>query len=407
MDGSRSKVIPPAPTWPRGEAAILREQTGAVGVALWQAARDIRLWAQTNASARSGLFRSPLGGSSRTPEAPELQRTFAELKSVVRQPERASAVEVAAAATEIARWAEGRQMLQTALEFAEGAALADPTSAAAAISAGRLARRAGEINRSAAWYRRAVRLARGDHDAYIRAQLGYGGVMLELGNQAEASVAFRRASRMAIKYGSRGLAAQANHELLVIARDAGTYEAGAAAAEKALERYPIRHPRLPDLAHHYAQLLIRAGYFRASLPILQELLAIVRPDERLWVRAELARSAGAVGERDLFEESCAEVVRDVSLLEDHAVHALLEVAAGARWLGEWELARRLGGDALEIATKSRAAGLALLAEQLLSDVDARSGGEQGLALEAPLPVQLTVSAFLRKLAKRGGRDSGG
>jgi tetratricopeptide (TPR) repeat protein len=291
-------------------------------------------------------------------------------------------------------------MLQTALEFAEAAALADATSAAAASSAGRLARRAGEINRSAAWYRRAVRLARGDHNAYIRAQLGYGGVMLQLGNHEQASVAFRRASRMAIKYGSRGLAAQANHELLVIACDAGTYQAGAAAAEKALERYPMRHPRLPDLAHDYAQLLIRAGYFRASLPILQEVLAIVRQHERVQVHGALARSAGAVGERDLFEESCAEVVRAVSLSEDHGAHALIQVAAGARSLGEWELAERLGGDALDIATRRREDSLAFLAAEMLREVDARSGGEQGLALEAPLAVQLTVGAFMRKLAKR-------
>jgi tetratricopeptide (TPR) repeat protein len=401
--GDRRTVVPPAPTWQRSEAAILRERVGAVGVALWQAARDVRLWAATSPTARRGLFRAAATAAVRRAailEVPELEPPLEKLSALVHAPHLAQAHEIAAAAADVALWAEEAQLLRTALEFAEAAALADFRSSATASLAGGLARRSGENNRAAAWYRRAIALARGgDHDSYIRAQLGYGGVMFQVGNYPAARLAFRRASRLALKFGRRGPAAQANHDLLTIACDAGTYEEGAAAAVRALERYPVRHPRVPHLAHDFGYLLVRNGYFAAALPLLQRVLELVKPHERVVVCGTIARSAGAVGDRELFERTCGEVLRGVTLSEEFAAQALVHVAAGAQSLGDWELARRLATEAGEIARRRGNGRPALESSMVLAHAAARLRGDRDLARAAPVSIQLTAGAFLRRLEK--------
>ena len=399
--GGRSAVVPPAPTWQRSEAAILRERAGAVGVALWQASRDVRLWAATASPARQGLFRAAKGTVRRAAilEVPELEPPLKSFHTLVRFPHLAQPHEVAAAATEIALWAEEEQLLSTALEFAEAAALADGRSSTAASLAGRLARRVGENNKAAAWYRRAIALARGDHDSYIRAQLGYGGIMFQVGNYPAAKLAFRRASRLAVKFGRRGPAAQANHDLLVIACESGTYEDGAAAALMALERYPVRHPRVVNLAYDFGVLLVRNQYFAAAIPLLKRVLGVAKPQERLAVSGMIARAAGAVGDRELFESTYGEVRRGVALSEEFAAQALVHVAAGAQSLGEWELAERLATGGGEIARRRGNGRAATESRLLLGQVATRAGGDRDLARAAPIPVQLTVGVFLRRLEK--------
>lgn len=399
--GGRTTVVPPAPTWQRSEAAILRERVGPVGVALWQAARDVRLWAAMAPPARQGLFRAANGAVLRAAifEVPDLERSLERLGALVRFPHLAQAHEIAAAAAEVALWAEEGQLLRTALEFAEAAALADFRSSSAASLAGRLARRVGDNNRAAAWYRRAIALARGDHDSYIRAQLGYGGVMFQVGNYPAATLAFRRASRLAVKFGRRGPAAQANHDLLTIACDTGSYEEGAAAAVKALERYPVRHPRVAHLAHDYGYLLVRNRYFAAALPLLQRVLELVKPHERVVVWGTIARSAGAVGDRELFERARGEVLGGVAQSEEFAAQALVHVAAGAQSLGNWELAAGLAADAGEIARRRGNGRPDRESRIVLAQVATRSRGDRDLARAAPVAIQLTVGLFLRRLEK--------
>jgi tetratricopeptide (TPR) repeat protein len=402
----RRKVVPPPPTWPRGEATILRELRGPAGITLWQLARDVRLWSSTEVGQRRGLFRAENGLPVRSAllEAPELGEPVERLLALVRYPDLVEPTDVAAAAAEIASWAEDRELLVTALEYAEAAALADPASAAYAIHAGRIARRVGENNRGAAWYQRAIGVARGDHDAYIRAQLGYGGVLFQIGNYDQARRAFRRASRLAVKYGRRGLAAQANHDLLSIACDAGSYEQGAAAARNALERYPIRHPRLPHLAHDYAYLLMRNQYHAAAIPLLRKVLGLVNPHERIVVCGTLARSAAALGDRLLFQSVSQDVLRGAGVSEEFAAQALVHVAAGAQSLGEWDLAERVAADALAIAERRGCRRPHRDAATILEEVAVREGGKSGKAREAPLSVQLLVGEFVRRLDKRAQSD---
>ena len=358
----------------------------------------MRLWAEIAPPARRGLFRAKRA-QARGRFREDLELLLDRLGALVRHRELADASEVAAAATDVARWAEESNLLVTALEFAEAAALADPGSPVTASLAGRLARRTGEGKRSAAWYRRAIALAGGDRDAYIRSQLGYGGVMMEIGKLAEAKRALRRASRVAIKYGRRGLAAQANHDLLVIACSGGTYEDGAVAAERALERYSIRHPRLPHLALDYGILLVRNGYFAAAIPLLQRLVNVVNHDSLAVVYGMLARCAGGVGDRELFERTCEEVLRRVESPDRFGAKALVHAAIGAQSLERWSVAERLGEAALSAARSLGDESTAVDAGRVLDAVLVRAGGDREAERGTTLQVQLTVAMFLRRLEK--------
>ncbi|HEU4558354.1 MAG TPA: hypothetical protein VFS20_10910 [Longimicrobium sp.] len=350
------------------------------------------------AAAREGLFREAAADElARVADAqPELAPAVRILGSLLEEPGVAEAGPIAEAATEIAAWAEEQSYLETALEFAEAAAHANRRSPASAFLAGRLARRVGELSRSAVWYRRAIGLARGDHDAYLRAQLGLGGVMMETGAVQRARTAFRRASRLAIKYGRRGFAAQANHELLRIATVLGLFDEGTLAAERALERYPAAHPRLHALSYDYARLLLGANYFASALEVLRRLRDVVRsPLERAAVCGTLARTAGAELERALFDE-CLKEVRDAGASDPRI---LLDCAEGARSLGLWEMAERLGSEAGDLARSAGQEELAREAGVLLDEVAGLSRGESVLARAAPLSVQLTVGAFLRRFVQ--------
>lgn len=400
---SRRKVIPPAPTWPRGEAAILREITGPIGVTLWQCARDIRLWSAAEASLRPVLFR---GGTvvrltAESREVPELVPIVERIFALLRAPDRPEHAEIAYGSYEVSRWAESRGFRSTALEFAEAAALADPESPDYAIVAGRLARQAGESNRAVAWYGRAIGLSLGNHDAYIPAQLGYGDVLYQLGSYEKARQALRRASRLAIKYGRRGLAAQANHQLLLIACAVGPFEQGMAAAQHALERYPVRHPRLPELAQAFADLLMRNGYFASAILLLQQLIGSVSDRERVVLHGMLARCYGALGDATGFAGSCDEVVNARGADEAFA-RGLVHVAAGAISLGDRDdLAARLAGEVVEIARGIGVRNLETDAADLLQELARGSGSTGSMLREAPLTVQLMVTGFLRRLEKRG------
>jgi tetratricopeptide (TPR) repeat protein len=400
---SRRKVIPPPPTWPRGAATILHELSGPPGVLLWQLARDIKLWATAKEESRSVLFRH--GSSLRVSDAlashAEVVAPVERVVELLRAAERVDPGELAYAAFQIARWAESRGLHSTPLEFAEAAGLADGGSADYAILAGRLARVAGENNRAVAWYGRAIGLSRGSHDAYVAAQLGYGEVLYAVGNYVRARQALRRASRMAIKYGRRGLAAQANHQLLLIACATGTFALGMDAAENALERYPVRHPRVPDLALAFAELLIGERYFSSAVKLLQQMIGSVMGQERVAAHGMLAWCYGALGDSGGFAASCDEVTTAAVAQERPAARGLVHVAAGALALGDRdELASNLAGEAVLIARLFGLRGVETDAADLLQEIARGLTRERAPVREASLPTQLLVAGFIRRLEKR-------
>jgi tetratricopeptide (TPR) repeat protein len=396
-------LISPPPTWPRGAATILHELSGPVGVLLWQLARDIKLWATANQESRSVLFRD--GSATRVSDtlAPhaELVAPVERVIGMLRAAQQANPGELAYAAVQIARWAESRGLHSTSLEFAEAAGLTDGESADYAILSGRLARVAAENKRAVAWFGRAIGLSRGNHDAYIPAQVGYGEVLYAVGNYVRARQALRRASRLAIKYGRRGLAAQANHQLLIIACATGTFAHGVEAVETALDRYPVRHPRVPEMAVSFAELLIGEGYFSLAVKLLQQMIETVMGQERVAAHGMLAQCHGALGDSEGFAANCDEVMNAAGAEERAAARGLVRVAAGAHALGDRdELASKLAGEAVAIARLFGLRDVETEAADLLQEMGRGLTREHAPAREAPLPIQLLVAGFIRRLEKR-------
>ncbi len=130
-------------------------------------------------------------------------------------------VRSAEACHQVREWAEEHSLTDAAMLFAEAAAMVEPERAAHANIAGRLCRRSAHDERSRTWYQRAYRLAARARDrrrtdpgpARIR------GLMYHLGNHAEARRYNEQAVGVARNYGRRAKAAEAKHDMLLIAAD--------------------------------------------------------------------------------------------------------------------------------------------------------------------------------------------
>ncbi len=211
---------PPVLGWAR-EVEALEAAGTELGVVLWRVLRRVRAWAETVQEERAGLFeidkreaRERLGqGCVHAPELVEALGVFAQL---IRAPERMEARQLADACHEVHAWAEERSLVKVAMLFAEAAAVAEPDDPGRANQAGLMCRRGGFDDRAASWYHRASGLAvrHKARQEIIRAQLGYGNLMKDLGDYDEARKYFERAAQRAISTGRERQAAEAHHDLL-------------------------------------------------------------------------------------------------------------------------------------------------------------------------------------------------
>lgn len=407
---ARRHVVPPGPVWPRKEEDVLRDVGGALGLLLWQRVRDVRLWARMPPGERRGLWGQPAAlehermAFAALGEA-GLGEPLAVLASLVRFPDRAVAEDVAAACLQVAAWGEATGASEAAIQFAEAGAAAAPTHAVAAVTAGRACRRVGALERAATWYRRAIPLAwRGrDLETYVRAQLGYGFVLFTMGRVDKARSHYKRAARVASWAGRYVAAAEAQHDLLTIASDTGRYQDGTARAKAALELYPQKHGRVPALVHDYAYLLISNGFFGYAAPLLEAALEyIVQPRERVMVMGNLARCLGALGDQGQFERAVGEVLQLAAQSEEFAAAALVQVAEGARALGEWDSAERLARHALEVAIRRRHATPRQRAGVLLDCIATRAPGDAMREPPNPREVRELTAALLSRLGRTAG-----
>jgi tetratricopeptide (TPR) repeat protein len=418
---ARRHVVPPGPVWPRKEEDVLRDVGGALGLLLWQRVRDVRLWARMPPGERRGLWGQPAAleheriAFAALGEA-GLGEPLAVLASLVRFPDVAVAEEVAAACLQVAAWGEATGASEAAIQFAEAGAAVAPTHAVAAMTAGRACRRVGALERAATWYRRAIPLAwRGrDLETYIRAQLGYGFVLFTMGRADRARAHYKRAARVASWAGRYVAAAEAQHDLLTIASDTGRYRDGTAHTRAALELYPLKHARVPYLVHDYAYLLICNGFFGSAVPLLDAVLRyVVQPRERALVMGNLARCLASLGDRQRFDGTVGEVLRLAAQSEEFAAAALVNAAAGAHALGEWERAESLARHALEIATRRRHGTPQRRAAVLLERIARREQGDPALEPPNSGEVRELTAVLLSRLARIGvagavsGEDGGG
>ncbi|HYJ80146.1 MAG TPA: tetratricopeptide repeat protein [Longimicrobiaceae bacterium] len=371
--------VPPALAQGGGETfeglAVLDEASGEQGLVLWQSLRDALLWGGAPPTERSALF-APAAEQSRLAAMlaagmdAEMEPPLKVLAAMVGAPEQAREENVGLACRLVAAWADERGKLGTALAFSHAAAVVVPGDPAAAFAVARLARRRAENARAESWYRRTVALARqaGDWPTYALAFLGLGTLYVQRGSFPAARRFYIRAHRAATRNTLHDVEGMALHDLFGIAVETGNAREANALARAAHRAYGNRNPKLPRLAHDVAYFWTTQGEFARALPVLERLAEIVRsPAERLLVFADLARAAGGVGQRELFQTAWDQTwdILQGGETEEEAARALLDLAHGAASLGIWDRAERAAQAALDVATRRNEARVRLAAEAVL------------------------------------------
>jgi predicted Zn-dependent protease len=179
----------------------------------------------------------------------------------------------------------------------------------------------------------------------------------------------------------------------------GTYEEAENHAWKALELYPVRHPSVPFLAHDYAWLLNREGYFSGAHVLLRATLPHIAPHRRLPILGSLARACAGIGDRDGYEAATAEVLRLARDTGEGAAAALIHVSAAARHFGDWERVETAAARALEVATQREEAEPQRSALAILEGLAAREPAQPDRRPPDGARVRELTASFLVRLRK--------
>ncbi|HEX7240678.1 MAG TPA: hypothetical protein VF263_10450 [Longimicrobiaceae bacterium] len=382
---------------------------GELWLVLWQALRDVWLWAEVDVETRRELFNAPSEGLyGRTlrarGEAPELGEVLGTFHLLRWTPDAVEGRHVAMACQHVQEWAEARSMLELAAAFAEAAAVADPDDPERAHLAARTTRRAAWERRAALWYERTFRLAvRADHrDAAVGALIGYGMLLYGLGLFEQARPFIEQGARRAARTGRRRKAAEAHHDLILLSLDIEDFATAIEHARRAEKLYPLHHPRLPGLVHDFAVVLVRQHHHTLAYSLLAKLPSCFRPAEAAIVWSTAARAAAGSGRPERFEEAERNSLDLVAHHQEHGAGAMVNLAEGARALREWGKATRYATEAISIARMRSDAGQQHLAEIVLGKVE---NHEPALV---DTPVSEEKAAFARRLMARLQRwkDSG-
>lgn len=375
--------------------AILDEIRSPLGVLLWQASRDVNLWAAEPPEDRAGLFvpgaEAWLLGMIRSAEVDvQLESPLMTIMRMVASPEEARVETIELACQHVAHWADTHGYSATSIAYAQAAALTVPFDAGAAYAVGRLARRRAEYSRAETWFRRSIALARqsGDWTSYALAFSGLGNLYMQRGKLSTARRFHLRALRAARRHSMRGLHGSALHDLAVLASETGQPQEAERLARQAFEMYGPEHPRLVVLAADMGFFWIEGGRFRAALTVLQALVHhLQRREERVMAQANLARAAAGAGERRIFEQTWDEVWDRMSRTQslENAATVMLELAHGAAMLGEHERAERAAERAVQVARERGEAKVLLTAESVLDQVRRTRGVKPRAAAEAAEP----------------------
>jgi len=276
--------------------AVLDEFGGELGCRLWQAVRDVRLWAEVDSGRRGDLFRGPATALAEPIDASvhtELLAPLALLRLEMSASARADGEIIAAECLRIARYAEAQERLGTAALFAMAASLEAPGRAAPAYEAGRLAAKWRDDVRAETWLRRAVGLARRGEErrTYCRALLALGELYATREEPARARTFYTLAMRASRRYAMRQSMAGAALGLLRLAISTGNRAEVTrlqVVAQRALGR---DHDRAPELVVVLARLWIDGGEpARAAAAVRRLLPDLISPDERIAALALLTRA---------------------------------------------------------------------------------------------------------------------
>jgi tetratricopeptide (TPR) repeat protein len=314
----RRWCLPPAIDRDPGEVLeathVLQEHQGTLALVLWTAVRDVTLWAGAPPERRAALF-TPRAEADRRdalrlaqPE-PALLLSLTTLVSVVSRAAQPSPPVVSLVCLEVARWARERGAMGTAVAFAQAGAFALPEAPRPALTVGQLTVEWGRDRRAETWLRRAIGLARraGDWESYGAAYVALGEVYVRTGRVEAAPRYFQQAARLARRQGYRGIRGEALHGLVRTSLAAADLDAAEEYARVAQRAYNPAHPRLPELHHDVAHLLMARGNPERAAPLLRRLATVFTDAaRRADVLALLAHAAAALDEARAYERAWTE-----------------------------------------------------------------------------------------------------
>lgn len=338
-------------------AALLSELPEAHALAVWDVLRTVLLFAagadeqawyapaHLRAWEESILRHPSLHGDARVP-----------LGALVRElaaPRRADVQVLSRGCLALADWALANGWGETALAWAEAAALVQPANARMAWIAGRMFRQRGRLVQARHWLRRAHRLGVWTRDVQIqvRALLSLGNLHLHEGSYPSARRVHERALRQAVRHRLKDEEAMALHDLFISAFKTGKYDEADKLWLRALRSYGPGHEQIPKFAHDVAYFWLTRGHFDRALAITGALAGHFELAwERLRVLATAIRCAGACGDRERFETMWRAAQALESRIE--TTYALaschLDMGYGASSLENWDRAEEVLRRAAEL-----------------------------------------------------------
>lgn len=353
------------------------EVEGELGLILWQSLRNVKLWTESCATS-CNLFSHEAFARRRDALAtlvlaPELHGPLYVVAELLAHPNCVDHSRLTDACFRIAKWAESRGAVVTALEFMQAGALASSDLAQPAYLFAKAARKHAEYAVAESWFARAIHLARrrGDWKVYALAWSGLGNLHVLRGNFPAAKRAHLRVYRVAKRQGLPEIQGGALHDLFGIAVETGAPDVERLALA-ALRAYGWRSVKLPALAHDVAYLWVLRGEFARALPVAEALVSHFDcPAERLQALGDVARAAGGVGDAARFLSAFDEMSQLKLNPETEAAHAraFLDAANGAASLGQPELAQKIASHALKVARQRGEGKIILAAESLIASAE--------------------------------------
>jgi tetratricopeptide (TPR) repeat protein len=309
----------------------------------------------------------------------------------------------------VAVWAAERGYAETAIQFAECAALTGAT-AEQTLLAGRLTRNAGDFGRAELWFQRGIAAARADGDevSVIRGHLGYGILCMTVGRDACARKHLKTASVYAMQDGFEWLAAEAQHDLFHFMTVRGNLRAAELHARRALRWYPKHHIRIPFFAVDVGFLLICMGHHELAADLLRRALrAMENPADTVLGTSLLARAQAGAGQLREFERASRRLETLLASYHEHEAAARWNLAEAQRAVGMLVQAEANARTALALARAARDAETERFVRTLLDQLH----GKQDPPLAVAEPVSsytglvATLAARIRKWnPKRRGRS---
>lgn len=363
---------------------------------VWRVLADFELW---TAERWPDLFWPRGIGFVRSLYPDELGNALKALEAIWISPHLVDEGRMAGACEEIWLWAEAREHLEIALQFAELAARLEPDRADRASTAGRLARRRGEFARGTVWFARALRQATRDKDLINKAiaRLGWSALELELGNLGPAIHHATKAFRAAMRAGRRSLAASASHDLMACYIHQERYEEALMHSRSAVAMYKLDHPRFPGLAHDVAVLWSRLGYHSSALVVFQMILAnMQRVEDHTTALANVARSAAACRDRVSYQRAMGEALEAAKTKAPIRPSTYYHLAWAARTYEDWTLAEKLAKTYLARCPDTHKPR----ARKLLDEIRERRPGEVDIIPDPGSELEQSRTTLLRKLRRR-------